>query len=277
MTGRFPSAMGEIVAAMGCSHIPRIVTAPHLESAETGEAIRQAYAEMKRRLHRARPDTLVIVSDDHMTNFFLDNFPAICIHTGEATKGWDWNSQFRDPRYTYPVDGELGRGFMARAVEGGFDPSQTQGAFLDHAFLVPLMFLLDRPMPLLPIYLNEVVEPFPLPSRCHGLGRLLAKVVGTVDRRVAVVGAGGLSHYPGTPKEGHIDVEADRRLLKLMEEGRGSTIAALDPAEIDAQGEDEVRNWLLPMGAAGDTPGEVLFYRPCPGFLTGIAMVDLMP
>ncbi len=269
--------MGEIVSAMGCSHIPRIVTAPHLEPPEALEAIRQGYAEMKRRLQRARPDTLVIVSDDHMTNFFLDNFPAICIHTGERTKGWDWSPAFRDPKHHYPVDADLGRRLLTAAVEGGFDPSQTQSAVLDHAFLVPLMFLLDRPMPVLPIFLNEIVEPFPLPRRCFALGRLLASMVDGLDRRVAVVGAGGLSHYPGTPREGEIDEAADRRLLKLMEDGHGSRIAELNPSTMDAQGEDEVRNWLLPLGAAGDTPGEVLFYRPCPGFLTGIAMVDFLP
>ncbi len=268
--------MGEIVAAMGCSHIPRIVTAPTLERPEAVEAIRQAYAEMKRRLHRARPDTLVIVSDDHMTNFFLDNFPSICIHTGEATKGWDWSPLFRDPKHTYPVDAELGRGLLAEATRSGFEPSQTQSAVVDHAFLVPLMFLLDRPLPILPIYLNEIVEPFPLPQRCFDFGRVLARVVERMDRRVAVVGAGGLSHYPGTPKEGQIDVEADRHYLGLMQDGKGSSIARMDPQEMDEHGEDEVRNWLVAMGAGGDRPAEVLLYRPCPGFLTGIGMVDFM-
>lgn len=269
--------MGEIVAAMGCSHIPRIVTAPHLESHEVVAEIRRAYGEMKRRLERAKPDTLVIISDDHMTNFFLDNYPSLCVHVGREAKGWDWSPHFREPQFTYPVDSELARAFVRGAVEAGFEPSQTHSAFLDHAFLVPLMFLLEKPMPLLPIFLNEIVEPFPLPRRCYRMGVVLASVVGEREGRVAVVGAGGLSHFPGTPREGEIEVEADRRLLGLMEKGRGSAIADMDPGEMDAQGEDEARNWLVAMGAVGDAPAEVLYYRPCPGFLTGIGMVDFMP
>ncbi|HSE94336.1 MAG TPA: extradiol ring-cleavage dioxygenase, partial [Methylomirabilota bacterium] len=65
--------MAELVAAVAASHAPLITGAP--ESAEAGqrERVYAGLAALRRELGRARPDALVVCSNEHFTNFFLDN------------------------------------------------------------------------------------------------------------------------------------------------------------------------------------------------------------
>ena len=77
--------MGEVVAAILCSHAPGIAAFPAPE--EQREAVYRGFAEARALLADARPDAILAVSCEHFVNFFNDNFPAFCIGLGTAHHG----------------------------------------------------------------------------------------------------------------------------------------------------------------------------------------------
>src|ERR1051326_6698276 len=79
--------MASLVGAFAASHGPLIIR--EWERVPPGEKKRMAaaYKELGRRLTAAKPDVLIVVSPDHWSNFFLDNYPAVCIGVGEVNEG----------------------------------------------------------------------------------------------------------------------------------------------------------------------------------------------
>src|SRR5258707_8168343 len=75
------------VGASPASHGPLIIREWQRVPAEQQKRMSAAYHELGRRLTAAKPDVLIVVSPDHWSNFFLDNYPAVCIGVGEASDG----------------------------------------------------------------------------------------------------------------------------------------------------------------------------------------------
>ena len=95
--------MAEIVAAFGVPHTPMFPSmvakaGPDCETA-------RLYADIARHLHAAKPDVLVIYTDDHFNTFFLDNFPVFAIGIADETSGP--NDQTPMPDYRVPVHAGL--------------------------------------------------------------------------------------------------------------------------------------------------------------------------
>src|SRR5947207_1128671 len=77
--------MAELAGCFAASHGPLIVR--EWESIPEKDRLATAFRELGRRLNAARPDVLIVVSPDHWSNFFLDNYPAVCLGVGAASEG----------------------------------------------------------------------------------------------------------------------------------------------------------------------------------------------
>jgi phosphate uptake regulator len=79
--------MASFAGAFAASHGPLLVRG--WEAVPSGEKARlkNAFDELGRRLKSANPDVLIVVSPDHWSNFFLDNYPAVCLGVGAANEG----------------------------------------------------------------------------------------------------------------------------------------------------------------------------------------------
>src|SRR5262249_62035396 len=53
--------------------------------------------------------------------------------------------------------------------------------------------------PVIPIFINAIAMPLGPLGRCLALGTALGNYLATLDKRVLVVGSGGLSHSPPVP------------------------------------------------------------------------------
>jgi len=89
--GRSP-LMAELVGIFAASHAPRVI-APEVLTSESERGLHSAFNEIGRRLHALNPDALIVIAPDHWVNFYLDNFPAICIgvgpeHDGRPNRCW---------------------------------------------------------------------------------------------------------------------------------------------------------------------------------------------
>ena len=76
--------MAQIVGIYAATHTPVLVNFPDQVTAAEREHVYDAFKHLGSRLAESRADTVVIVSDDHVHNFFLDNLPAFCIGAADS-------------------------------------------------------------------------------------------------------------------------------------------------------------------------------------------------
>src|SRR5206468_1208530 len=87
------------------------------------ERFTTAYRALGSRLAAASPDILVVVATDHWTNFFLDNWPSVCIGVGAQHDGPP-EPFLRDfPHRDLAGDVDFGKHLFATAIASGFEPS----------------------------------------------------------------------------------------------------------------------------------------------------------
>ncbi|HKA32810.1 MAG TPA: hypothetical protein VKH64_06330 [Candidatus Binatia bacterium] len=270
------------VAAVAASHAPNILLEPGAEwdefmllhyrmapqaastkpSLEAQQKLRRdaekAYAALRADLEAARPDVLIVVANDQFVNFAYNNIPTFFVTLAEEVKG-----QFTRHRFHYRNDKELGRAILKAGIDAGIDFSFGEYIELQHTQTVPLHFLLPEPkIPILPIYVNTWVEPIPTPSRCFQVGELIRKVAEGWKERVAILATGGLSHFPGSPRIGEIDTSFDHKLLEILREGKGRSLAEYSVEEICKAGDSEFLNWMVAIGSIGDAKAKETFYMP---------------
>jgi aromatic ring-opening dioxygenase catalytic subunit (LigB family) len=265
--------MAELVGAFASSHGPLIIREWQRVPAGQKARMSAAFLELGKRLEKARPDVLIVVSPDHWSNFFLDNYPAVCIGIGEAHEGppEPWMSAF--PHRSLPGDAKLGRHIAETAAALGFEPSLSHRLKLDHGFCIPLWKMgLERLPRIVPIVVNSIEPPMPSLERCYEWGALLAKAVRShpEDVRVALLGTGGLSHSIGEPTMGAIYEDFDRETIRRFNGPSQDLIAYLaENLPSRGNGSAEVRNWLVAHGAAGGRGFELVDYLPVPAVIVG--------
>jgi aromatic ring-opening dioxygenase catalytic subunit (LigB family) len=269
--------MAELVAAVAASHAPMITGSPESADAAQKDRVYAGMAALRAEVERARPDALIICSNEHFTNFFLDNFPPYCIGVGERHVG-PAESWLRIERGTLPGHPALGRWLVECLLAADFDPAFSADLCLDHGVMTVLHFLdPGRAIPVVPIVQNCGVEPMPTLGRCYRLGAAIRRAVEAwpVPARVALVGAGGLSHWVGMPGMGRINADFDRWFLGRLAAGRLEDVLSLTDAEIEqaGNGAHEIRSWLTVAGAVPGKPARVLAYEPVQAWVTGMGVV----
>ncbi len=270
------------VAALAASHAPNMLLDPGAEweefmklhyrmapqaagakpSLEVQQQLRtdaeNALSVLRSDLEAARPDVLIVVANDQFVNFFFDNIPTFFVTLADEVRG-----RFTRYSFHYRNHPELGRAILEAGVAAGLDLSFGEDIELQHTQMVPLHFLLPEPdIPILPIFVNTWIDPLPTPARCHALGSLIRQVADAAADRVAILATGGLSHFPGSPRIGEIDTSFDEGLLRQMRAGEGTALAELTLEQLRQSGNSEFLNWMVTVGAVGDTPASDTFYMP---------------
>lgn len=274
--------MGKLVAAFGASHAPGQTGFPELAAPAKKENIYMAWAELRKKFEKAKPDILVGVSNDHFQNFHRVQ-PPFCVGTA-ASHILPRQAYAKMLRLTpHPVRGHVAfaESLIRVAAENGVDLAFSEDLQFQDEFSVPKHFLdpEDR-VALVPILTNCLNRNQPPPERFYELGRIIAKATESspAGERIAVIGTGGLSHDPTGPNWCLIDENFDRRFLKLIVEGDTETLfreftleRIFEPGK---GGTPEVLNWFAPLGAVGArTKATLLCYEPVPEWATGMGYV----
>jgi len=103
--------VAELVAAMAMTHSPGLTGWFTRASEDYQQQARRATAEMRRRLEAARPDVLVMFSNDHLLNWPINNVPEYTVgiadeHVGPA----DWFDEWLGmEKYRVPGHSALAR------------------------------------------------------------------------------------------------------------------------------------------------------------------------
>ena len=273
--------MAEIVAAMAMTHSPGLTGWFDRASAEYQQLALSATAEMRRRLEAARPDTLVMFSNDHLLNWPINNVPEYTVgiadeHVGPA----DWFDEWLGmEKYRVPGDPELARFLVNDGARRGLALAYLREMQFDDGISVPTHYLNpDARFRLVPVTMNCTVPPIPTPARAYEVGRLLGQALRAYPEptRIAVIATGGLSHEPGGPRYFWVDEEFDRWFLDLLKAGdherllRECTLERLEAA--GSGGTAELLAWIAVL-AMTRGPADVLAYMPAIAWRSGTGMV----
>ena len=224
-------------------------------------AVQAALDRLAAELASARPDVVMIVGDDQHELFDAGNMPAVSIFCGdEATTHPFGERSIGDPEFMralaegyamdqhhqFACDRELACDVIRHLIKKGIDiaASSRVSAPDTHGFGHAYGFILKRLManvraPILPVMLNCYYPPNqPTPVRCYAIGRALRAAIESskLDRRVAIVASGGLSHFV-------TNEELDRRVLAVFKTGHTNELSLL-PVELLNSGSSEIRNWI---------------------------------
>ena len=265
--------MASLVGAFAASHGPLLVREWDTLPGDQKSRLIAAFEELGRRLAAVRPDVLIVVSPDHWSNFFLDNYPAVCIGVGATNEGppEPWMKAFahRD----IAGDPGLALHIVEQAMRAGFEPAVSHRLKLDHGACIPLWRMgLERLPRIVPMLVNSIEPPMPSLRRCYDWGVFLREAIESYAEplRVAILGTGGLSHSIGEPTMGAIHEDFDRETIRLFGSAEKELINYLErKLPTHGNGSEEVRNWLVAHGAAGSRGFELVDYLPVPKVLVG--------
>src|SRR5215470_12970988 len=222
--------MADVVIGIAASHAPNLAN-PSIMSgvkAEQYAPVKAGFAEARALLEQARPDAIVIFSTDHFDRCFYDNLPPFLVAVGEEAEG-PVNEWLKIPKVKLKVAGALGRFLVSEGLENGVDFASSAELPLDHAEVVPLSYLTPNwNVPIVPIVVNAFAPPMPSLKRCTQVGAFVREVVERwpEQKRVAVMGTGGLSHWVGLPEMGRVNAEFDQWFMDSLAAGKQSEIIA---------------------------------------------------
>lgn len=266
--------MGSLVSVIAMTHNPRIFWNHQDADAESRRAVEHIFGELRRRLGEAQPDRLIVVSNDHFDNFFLDTMPQFCVGVAPWAEGPFWYEAevMNIPRYRATVAVELAEHLLDLGARRRIDLAQAHEFRLDHAFCVPLSVVRpEADLPMVPLFTNVFAYPLPTERRFFEVGQVIKELVRERPRgeRIAVVATFNLSVDVGGPKMGRRDDELDRLALDLIRAGQAEEILTRLPVErlIEAGNSTaEFLNYDTVLGLVEDRPPDYLEYRLVPAW-----------
>ena len=270
--------VAEIVSIHATSHTPVMINFPDAIPAEDREEIFAAFRGVGEEILAARPDAVVVISDDHVHNFFMDNFPAFCIGAAASypTPVEHW---LKIPKQTLRGDAALGAYLLGEALNSGFDPSFSMDLTLDHGVLTPLHLAeMAADVAVVPLLVNCVQPPLPPMSRALQWGQFLGKALQAYKgcERVAILATGGISHDIATPRMGMVNEDFDRTFMSLLGGDDDAALVrhATEHVNEAGNGAEEIRTWLVAHGAAQALGArfEPIYYKGVASWYTGIGL-----
>jgi protocatechuate 4,5-dioxygenase, beta chain len=211
--------MAKIIGGLTTSHIPAIggAIARGAQNEPYWKPFFDGYPPVQRWLGDVKPDVAVVFFNDHGLNFFLDKMPTFSVGAApqynNADEGWGIPT-------LAPINGELDLSWhvIEHLVEKEFDVVTCQEMLIDHAVSLPLKLFWPGtcPVTIVPVCINTVQHPLPSAKRCYALGKAVGEAIASwdSDKRVVVIGTGGLSHQLDGQRAGFINKPFD---LKFMD------------------------------------------------------------
>ncbi len=253
-----------LVYAGVLSHAPGITGRAHLvDNTAKRDEFYARLDQQRQEIADSGAEALIVIAAEHFANFFMNNMPAFCIGIGESYEG-----PIEDPewlginRTKVPGAPDIGKRITIE-VMNSVDTAYAEEWKFDHGIIVPLHFLTPNyDLPIIPVNINCQGPPLAPLHRVWAFGEALRRACDSVPEKIALVGTGGISHWPATPDSGKINEPWDRDFLdRLM---RNDKDALLDYTDEDiyrdgGQGGFEIRTFIASAAAAGGQ-GDLQFY-----------------
>ena len=270
-----------LVFAGVTSHGPGITGRAERADPTLRDTFYENLGRMREALKATRPDALVVIAAEHFANFFFDNMPSLCVGLADDYEGpIEDEAWLKIERRRIPGKPDLSTRLIEHMMQD-VDLAYAQEWKFDHGIMVPLHFLTpDYDIPIIPVNINCQCPPLIPLHRAYEFGRALRKACDAVPERIAVVGTGGISHWPATPNSGRINEVWDRAFLeKFLANDREALLSYTDEDTYReaGQGGFEIRTFIAVAGATEGAGGQLWFYAPIPIFAVGctVAVMDV--
>jgi 2,3-dihydroxyphenylpropionate 1,2-dioxygenase len=160
------------------------------------DAVNAALAEAREFVRAFDPELVVIFSPDHYNGVFYRMMPPFCIST-KATAVGDFGTQEGPLNVPEGIATELAEAVLGADVDVAISASMD----VDHGTVQPLQTLFGdaAAKPVIPIFINSVATPLGPLRRSRALGSAVGTYLAALDKRVLIIGSGGLSHDPPVP------------------------------------------------------------------------------
>lgn len=271
-----------LVYAGVASHAPGITGRADQADRRVRDAFYAAYDDMRAAIEASGAEALIVVAAEHFANFFMDNMPSFAMGMADFYDG-----PIEDPawlgidRFRAPGNRELSQQLISEVMQT-VDVAYAEEWKFDHGIAVPLHFLTPRfDMPIIPANINCQGPPLTPLHRAWAFGEALRRAADSVPEKIALIGTGGISHWPATPDSGKINEAWDRDFLDGWQRNDRESLLSYDDASVYAQagqGGFEIRTFIAVSAAALGVVGTVHFYAPIPIFAVGctVASYDLL-
>ncbi len=270
-----------LVFAGVCSHAPGITGREERAHKELRDGLYAAFEDMRLALEATKPDALIVVAAEHFANFFMNNMPAYAIGMGERYRG-----PIEDPEWLkIPLreakgDPDLSRRLIVEMLQT-VDVAYCEEWRFDHGVMAPLHFLdPSNSLTVIPANINCQGPPLTPLHRAWAFGEAIRRAADNVTERIALVGTGGISHWPATPDSGRINEAWDREFLSRWTANDKQALLNYTDTETYAeagQGGFEIRTFIATAAAAGGG-GHLRYYAPIPIYAVGctVATMDIV-
>ncbi|WP_343663859.1 3-carboxyethylcatechol 2,3-dioxygenase [Paraburkholderia tropica] len=174
------------------------------------EEVERVGRAARARVDAFNPDLIVVFAPDHFNGFFYDVMPPFCIGAKAQAIG-DFKSLAGD----LPVPSVLAHELTEHVLAADIDVALSYRMQVDHGCAQALEVLtggLDR-YPVIPVFINSVAPPMATLRRARLLGDAIGRALSRTNRRVLVVGSGGISHEPPVPELIGATPEVAERLI----------------------------------------------------------------
>lgn len=161
------------------------------------DEVEAALADARAFIAAFDPEVVVIFAPDHYNGVFYDLLPPFCIGRAARSIG-DYDTQAA----ALDVDVDAANRIISTVLEAGVDVALSDRMVVDHGFAQPLELLLGSvdAKPTVPIFINSVSEPLGPLRRVRMLGEAVGQALAGIEKRVLLIGSGGLSHDPPVPR-----------------------------------------------------------------------------
>jgi len=268
-----------LVFAGVCSHAPGITGRAERADPETRDNFYAELDRMRVALEESGAEALIVVAAEHFANFFMNNMPAYCVGMAQYYEG-----PIEDPEWLgidhqrVPGNPDLSKRLIEEVLND-VDVAYAEEWKFDHGISVPLHFLTpEYQLPIIPVNVNCQGPPLTPLHRTYEFGRALRRACDAAPERIALVGTGGISHWPATPDSGKINESWDRDFLDHFINNRRDELLAYNDAETfrqAGQGGFEIRTFITVAGATEGSTGELWFYAPIPIFAVGCTVATM--
>jgi len=214
--------MAKIVGMLTTSHVPAIggAIAKNLQQDAYWKPFFDGFIPVRKWLDEVKPDVAVVLYNDHGLNFFLDKMPTFSVGAApeyhNADEGWGIPT-------LAPTRGDVDLSWhlINKLIDREFDITTCQEMLVDHAFTIPLKLFWPQspcPIPAVPVCINTVQFPLPSAKRCYAFGQAIGDAIRSWDseKKVVVIGTGGLSHQLDGERAGFINKDFDLKFMDSM-------------------------------------------------------------
>ncbi len=272
--------MAEVVGGFLMPHNPMLTSGPDVGDPAKTKNVFAAFETISRRIGELGADTIIMVGDDHYTNFGPHCIPRCLIVIGDVDGPVEpWLGIERAP---IANNEPLANHIMQSGYDDRIDWSFAKSLTVDHSIAIPHHFAVrtNPGIKTIPIYLNAAVPPVIESRRAYRIGESILKAVQSWEgnERVVMFGTGGISHWVGSAGMGRVNSEFDRRILDMAESGDIEGLIALSDQTILEEGGNgclEIKNWICAMGALPGAKAETIAYEAVPEWVTGLGFAEL--